>query len=649
MIKRVVLTLVILSILPSFGVFIYAQVAAIDPVLMTINGKSITKSEFEAVYNKNRKLKSDSKDETVESYLDLFVNFKLKVADAIDLKLDTSAKFQQELEGYRAQLAKPYLTDNDVVEGVIKETYARLQENICASHILVKCDLAASPADTLKAYNKALKIRERIVKGAPFNQVAAERGVSDDTNAKANGGRLGCFTALQMVKPFEDAAYSTSVGDVSMPVRTRFGYHLIYVSGKSKAKPKLLLSHIMLGKRPGMDEKTVANLMVKSEEIYKKLQAGDDFSKLAKQFSQDIKTAKNGGELPVIGVGATPPSFEEAAYALDKIGDYTRPVHTSMGIHIIKLRDKQYLEEYDKVRKELEAKLAKMGRFASGRLALVEQLKKEYNFKENGDNRSKVFESILKNTSLITEEVPVLFSFDNNVVNASTFIMHTSNQINKRGLPLTAVSVKEIYDQYVVDRIISYENSLLETKYPEFKALMQEYYDGMLLFDLTNKNIWTKAVKDTQGLKAFFEDYKNIYRWGDRIEADIYTFVNKKTAKKAGKLLKKGTSEEKLKSLINIDSQLNMSSEHKLYSKGDNQVFNQFWGLGLSKVIANNDGHKYHIVNGLRLERAKFKTFKEAKSQVIIDYQSILEKKWLDSLKQKYTVTIDRDVLNTIK
>lgn len=225
-----------------------------NDILMTIGDTKVTLGEFENVYHKNNSVKSVDTGKSINDYIDLFINFKLKVKEAEELGLDTAKKFKEELAGYRKQLAQPYLTDREVNEKLLKETYDRLKEDVCTSHILIKCGETALPKDTLAAYNRIMKIYTRIQKGESFEKLASEKGVSDDTTIISKAGYIGCFTALDLVYPFETVAYNTKIGEVSKPVRTRFGYHIIKVNDRRKARGEIKVAHIMIKNSPRMSK-----------------------------------------------------------------------------------------------------------------------------------------------------------------------------------------------------------------------------------------------------------------------------------------------------------------------------------------------------------------------------------------------------------
>ncbi|MGB3946622.1 MAG: peptidylprolyl isomerase, partial [Bacteroidia bacterium] len=375
---------------------ITAQTKNKDAVLMTIGQNKVTVAEFESVYKKNNTKDVANDAKSLNDYVDLFVNFKLKVKEAEELKLDTAKAFKDELAGYRKQLAQPYLTDKDVNEKLLQETYSRLQEDVHASHILVKVAETALPKDTLEAYNKIMKIRARVLKGEDFNKVASEKGISDDPSAKDNGGDLGYFTALQMVYTFETAAYTTKVGDVSMPVRTRYGYHIIKVHDKRKAQGEVLVAHIMVKTPPNMTKEDSTNAVTKINEIHSKLKAGAKFEELATQFSDDKTSAKKGGELMWFGTSKMPIEFEKASFALKNKGDFSNPTKTKYGWHVIKLIDRRGLATFDAMKNELKDKVTKDSRSQAGRASLIAKIKAEYKFKENlaaRDEFAKVLDS----------------------------------------------------------------------------------------------------------------------------------------------------------------------------------------------------------------------------------------------------------------
>jgi peptidyl-prolyl cis-trans isomerase SurA len=626
-----------------------------DPVLMTIGNTKVTVSEFKNVYDKNRK-EGASDPKALNDYVDLFVNFKLKVKEAEELGLDTAKSFKEELAGYRKQLAQPYLTDKDVNEKLLKETYDRMQEDVHAAHILVKVNEGALPKDTLEAYNKIMKIRSRIMKGEDFMKVAAEKGISDDPSARDNGGDLGFFTSLQMVYPFETAAYNTKVGEVSMPVRTRYGYHIIKVLERRKAQGEVMVSHIMVKTPPNMNKEDSLNAYTKITEIYNKLKAGSKFEDLANEFSDDKSSAKKGGELPWFGTGKMPAEFEKAAFGLQNKGDFSQPIRTKYGWHVVKLNDKRGLASFDDMKNELKAKVTKDSRSQAGRASLISKVKSEYKFKENPklvDEFSKVMDSTLFEGRWDVAKAAGLkkpmFNFNDKVYTQQDFANFIASHQSKRPKTDPKVVLSQLYKQFVEESAVAYEESRLDMKYPEFKALMQEYRDGILLFELTDQKVWSKAVKDTVGSKEFYEKNKTNYMWDERADASVYSCADDAVAKKVRDLMKKKKTEKEILAAVNKDSQLNLQVESRIFNKGENEFVDKNWNPGISADMKSDKDKKTVIVVTNKLLKPEPKSYNDSKGMVTADYQNYLEKEWIASLKKKYAVNINRDVLSTIK
>jgi peptidyl-prolyl cis-trans isomerase SurA len=653
--KSAILRFTIFSIVSFIATNASAQKSE-DAVLMTIGGNRVTVSEFENVYHKNNSKESVTDAKSLNEYVDLFVNFKLKVKEAEELGLDTAKAFKDELAGYRKQLAQPYLTDKDVNEKLLQQTYDRLKEDIHAAHILVKVSETALPKDTLEAYAKIMKIRARILKGEDFNKVASEKGISDDPSALENGGDLGYFTALQMVYPFENAAYSTKVGEISMPVRTRYGYHILKIIDRRKAQGEVLAAHIMIRTPNNMSADDSLKLYGKMTEIYTKLKAGEKFEDLAQQYSDDKSSARKGGELPWFGTGKMPLEFETTAFALKNKGDYSQIMRTKYGWHILKLIDKKGLASFDEMKNELKAKVTKDSRSQAGRSSLIAKIKTEYKFKENikaRDEFYKIVDTTFFNGTWDAAKAAKfnkpMFNLNDKVYTQTDFANYLASHQSQRPKADPKTVIDPLYAQFVDEMAIAYEEARLDQKYPEFKALMQEYRDGILLFELTDQKVWSKAVKDTTGAKEFYEKNKNNFMWDERAEATVYTASDEKVAKQVRALLKKKKSEKEILELINKDSQLNLAAESRIFNKGENEFVDKNWNPGISEDINDTKNKKVVIVIVDKLLKPTPKLYQDSKGMVTADYQAYLEKEWISSLKKKYAVSIDKTVLATIK
>ncbi len=504
--------------------------------IITIGQTSVPVREFRYVYNKNNSNAEDAyTDKSVREYVELYSNFKLKVMEAERLKMDTNASFKSELEGYRKQLAQPYLTEKSVSDKLVREAYDRMKEEVRASHILIMVDPQAAPKDTLAAFNKVNSLRDRAMKGEDFGKLAREN--SEDPSAKTNGGDLGYFSSMQMVYPFESAAFNTATGQLSKPVRTRFGYHLVKVTGRRASQGQVTVAHIMIKANPGMPTEDSTEAVRKINEIYGRLQKGEKFESLATVYSEDQGSREKGGALPAFTTGSMIPSFEEYSFALKDTGNISKPFQTPYGWHIVKLLNRKPLETYEELEPTLKTRVQRDSRSELNRTALLARLRKENNVKEFPKVKEKAMAKA--DTSMLSGKWQykradkktndlVLFSIngENHKVGEFLEYVEKSQTANKKSNPQYLMGLA--YTSYLDDQILKYEDKHLADKYEDYRMLYKEYRDGILLFSLMDKEVWTKAIEDTAGLKAFYEKNKQNYRWDTRADAVIYNVSNKK-------------------------------------------------------------------------------------------------------------------------
>ncbi len=624
-----------------------------DAIILNIAGEDIPKSEFERVFKKNNTKDNNYDQKAVNDYLQLYINYKLKVREALELGMDTVKSFVDELAGYRKQLAQPYLVDKQVSEQLIREAYDRMKTDLRASHILIKCDQNALPKDTLEAYNKANRIRSEIMKGMDFT--AAAKKYSEDPSVKDNGGDLGYFSAMQMVYPFESAAYNTKAGEVSSVIRTRFGYHIVKVTDSRPAQGEVHVAHIMVKLAAGAKEEDSLKATQKINEIAGKIKAGDKFEDLARQFSDDQSSSKAGGTLPWFGTGRMVPEFEKAAFALKNAGDVSDPVRTSYGWHIIKMLERKPLASYEEMQNDLKGRVQKDSRSELSKSSMINRVKSKYAFRENPKTRdefNKVVDSTLTQGKWTADRASalksVMFSLGNKSYTQQDFAAYVADHQSKRGGTIAPqVMVSNLYNEWVNESVLAYEESKLDSLYPDFRNLMQEYRDGILLFELTDKKVWSKAVKDTAGLKSFYEANKAKYPWPDRLDATIYTCADADIAKQVHKLMKTVDDVDTLMSRINKTSQLNLQVKTGKFAKGDNDVIDKVeWKKGMSKDMPHNNQVVFVDVHNVL--PAGPKSLDEAKGLVTADYQSSLEKEWIEQLRSKYAVKINQDVVDSV-
>lgn len=648
-------------LLIAFGLSFAAGTTAIaqqDPVLLEVDGKKVTKSEFLQIYLKNNNNPKYDK-QTLDEYIELFKKFQLKVAEAEALGYDTIPKLKRELEGYQKQLAQPYLTDNEMNKVLANQAYERMKTEVRASHILVKIDPNASPEDTLKAYKRIISLRDKILKGEDFATLAKSKTGSEDPSAETNGGDLGYFTAFQMVYPFEEAAYNLKIGEVSQPVRTRFGYHILKVTDKRDARGTMKAAHLMIAASKENDtDETIEKARSKANEIYNKLVAGENFEDLVRAYSDDPSSSSTGGTLPVFGTGATTrmiPEFEETAFALKKDGDFSKPVQTNFGFHIIKRLELTPLKPFEELKKEIEGRVNRDDRASLTQNSYTEKLKKEYQFEDKKSAESvKWFEknidsSVFKGEFDLTKiktDIP-MFVLDGTTYTQKDFAKYINeNPRNSRGLPLNEVAKKQ-YTEWEKNTIIELEKTKLPAKYPEYKALMNEYHDGILLYEIMSDKVWNKAMTDSTGLKAFYEANKSNYVWDKRYDALVYESVSSDVAKQVYKLAKKNLTSDSITKIINANSELNLRVRSGKFELSKTPYLkDQPLKKGKNKPYSF-DGKNYVIVLNEIIE-AKNKEISEAKGIITSDYQTYLEKEWLKELEKKHTIKVNEEVLYSL-
>lgn len=607
-------------------------------------GKEVVYSdEFMRVFNKNNRSEEAPTKEEIEEYLDLYVKFKLKVAEAYDRKMDTIPSFINELAGYRRQLAKPYLSDKNVTEKLIREAYDRGLQEVNASHLLVAVPMDAKVEDTLKAYNKIVSLRSRIVDGGePFEQMA--ENFSEDPSAKTNKGNLGYFTSFQMIYAFENEAFTLESGNVSQPIRTQFGYHLVKVNDKRKALGDIKVAHIMI---KYYNEGQIDSTKRRIDAVFEKLKNGGDWNTLTEEFSEDYNTNARGGELNWFNrtTSNIPAEFKDIAYELKNNGDFSKPVKTQFGWHIVKKVDSKPIPSFEDSKELIRRKVERDSRSALNKEVVVKRIKIENKFVEVGGLAAvidKIGEEVLNGQfNKPKSEGKLLFNIADKQFAEDDFYAYLAT--NKKRTNLTLPNyLSKVYNDFVVQYNLDYEEQILEEKYRDFKYIMQEYKDGILLFELTDQEVWSKAVEDTAGLAKFYAENQTNYTWGERANATIYSCKDAKTAKKAMKLAGKGLSPQDLMTKLTVKDALAITYENKKFEKGSNSLLDKIeWKEGIYKLDEENDRIKFVKINEMIAPGPK--PLKVNLGQATSDYQAQLEKEWIEELKLKYPVVIYTD------
>lgn len=614
-----------------------------DEVLFTVNKTKVTSNEFLRIYNKNLELVQNEDQKDIDEYLKLFINYKLKLEEAYDLGFDNDKKYANELKSYRNKLSKKYLTDTKINDNLLKEAYERTVYEVNVNHILIKVDEDASPEDSLKAYNKVLEYKKNAIKDG-----------FENTMSNANDGKvvfgesLGYFSAFKMVYDFENIAYTTNVGEISDPFRTKFGFHILNVVDKRKSQGEVTVAHIMIANE---NDKITTSPKQRIYEIWEKVNDGNSFSDLAKQFSDDKNSARKGGQITRFGSGELSSlEFEKVAFSLDSVGEVSKPIQTKYGWHIIKLIKKHDIKSFKDQKITLEQKIKKDSRSKIVNDNFYNDLRNRYNFSEVIGSQQEILkvvdsEFVIGNwNSSNTIYNNTLATFANEKISYLDYYKYLSSKIRSyKGLASTEKIVSVSYNDFINARIYNYHKENLEFEYPEFKNIVQEYSEGLLLFKLMDKEVWGKSKKDTTGLRNFYNNNKEKYLSNKRIEAIVVTCENKQIAKKIRKQLKSNITIEKLK---NMES--NTIFSEGLYDLSDKEFPDKYEPhLGVSKVFKHNN--QFVVVKGLKEVLPKQKSFDEVKGKVINDYQNKIENDFMIYLSKKYEVVINQKALKSLK
>jgi peptidyl-prolyl cis-trans isomerase SurA len=632
-----------------------------NQVLLSIDQKNYSLEEFMYVYNKNNNNSGIIDQKTKSEYLDLYVNFRLKVKEAEDLGMDTSLEFRNELAGYRSQLAKPYLTDKSIDEIVMREAYDRLQWDIRASHIMIAVPEEVSKNDSvaLSAYNKLIDIRKKIINGADFAEMA--RKYSDDPSArdlpeaknrsprKGNGGDLGYFTAFYMVYPFENAAYSTPIGEISMPIRTQFGYHIIKVTDKIPELGKIEVKHINI-KPTDQSAEAINKSKAKIDEIAAKIKAGNiSFEEAARQYSDDKGSAEKDGLLPVFEVSRMVPEFIKAISSL-QVDQVSEPVFTDYGWHLIKLVRLVKNPSYEEFLPSLQLKVTRDSRSNKSKESALAKFKTEFGFKEYPKVLTKFYSSVdssIYNQKWTADKVnstAILFKLNDKKYTANDFAKYLEGHQTMKRKGTIRYFTDKIYNQWVEEAVFATKDANLESEFRDFKMLMQEYHDGILLFAISDQEVWGKAIRDSLGLTRFYEENRGQYQWKERVEATIYKCGSDSVAQLVNKWLKAELKLDSIVKMANRNSALNLQFEKGKYEPEDNAIIDQIQKkLGISNII--KDGNTYVIVDVQQILPAQNKSIEEAKGIITADYQNYLEAQWIKQLHQSHQVNINKALI----
>lgn len=705
-------------------------------VLFEIDDSPVSTEEFHYSFSKNISSDSSITRKDVDDYLNLYINFKLKVKEAMTRGLDTTSSFKSEYGKYKDQLTESYLRDDSIIDVLVMEAYERMQNEVDVSHILIRINDLHNPTDTLKAYRKIEDVYQSLNSGADFEKTAA--AYSEDPSVKMNRGHLGYFTALQMVYPFETMAYNTPVNQFSRPFKTRFGYHIVKVHDIRPARGKVQVAHIMLRFTANMTSMDSIKASQDIYSLYDSLNLGGDWDILCKRYSQDINSKNSGGVLQPFETGRVIPSFGEAAFSLAAPGDISSPVMTPYGWHIIRLLNISPIGSFDELQDDLTERVKRDSRSELTHTFLIDKLKRENNFLMDesvkkeclimGDSSLLTGKWFFDSTAIIVNET--LFLIKDQPYMAGEFLRYVENMQSGSAHVSAAMYMNELMNNYVDEKLIEYQKAHLEEKYFDYKMLSREYREGILLFDLMDMEVWSKAMTDTLGLKTFFMEHRDHYTWNERLDGMIFSssgnegldlirdllgqsyyaisgkvlafemkekgFLNdsirmqvenlvryassdsslyiqvvcngdimkafldyvhsmnwstdkfqaQDTTGETLKLTVVTSSKKALENLINQNSTLNLQVESGYYEKGDHEIIDLVdWHPGIFDLSIEDVEYLVYVE---RIIPVSLKTFNDVRGQVISDYQHDLENRWVEELKDKYSIVIHKNALSKI-
>ncbi len=632
-----------------------------DATLFTVNGTPVTASEFKYIYSKTNQDRADFSEKSLREYLELYTNFKLKVQKARDMKLDTIASLNSELEGYKKQLAKSYLEDKEVTEKLIREAYEHMKLDLDVSHILVNCDRNAPAADTLKAYKRAIEWSKIIIKGGDFHRLAYDS--SEDKSAKENRGNLGYITATlpDGYYGLEKTIYSAKVGDLHGPVRSNNGYHLLRVNGSRPARGEIEVNQILI--RKAEDSSKNDEKKMRADSAYNALVAGEKWENVCQTYSEDKTTAAKGGYIGFFGINRYQRSFEDAAFSLTADGEFTKPVETSIGWHIIQRKSHRPIGTFDQLKRALTERVKRDSRSEIAKQAIISRIKKEGNFveypKARMDWTDKQVDTIFHTFRWKpdpTKPQDVLFRYGQDesytVADFEDYCQRAGrDRMRGAGYPVLE-TINKLYKSWSDETAMSFEESQLEKKYPEFKSLMREYEEGILLFEALKQNVWDRANNDTTGLLKYYEEeLKMKYRWNERARVTFYTLKtdDPKVLAKVRDLAAQKSAAAVLKKFNKKGKPEVVTVMEKLYEKDKNKDLGSLWKSGDMTIPKTDAGTK--TSSFLKIEEIVPPTTKllsEARGYAVADYQDYLEKKWIQDLRKEYPVVINEAVLKTL-
>ncbi len=635
--KRKILSLAAISIAAA----LYA--GANDPVLMTVDGKEVHVSEFEYLYNKNNT--QQMQPQSLDEYLGMFINYKLKVADALHEGLDRTPEFTSEYESFVRDLSKPYFRDDSVAEKLVRQAYSHFTEDVLASHIMLPLQQEnIAKLDSIKA---------AIASGATSFEDAA-RQYSADRYSAQQGGLMGYVVPGRFPWTFEEAAYQTPAGSISGVVNSGMGYHLIRVEKRTPAQGEVEAEHILLMTR-GLDESQAAAKKALADSIYKVAKGGADFGELARRFSEDPGSAQKGGKLGWFGRGAMVAEFDSASFAL-KDGAISKPVKTAFGWHIIHRTNHRGIPSLDVAREGIEAKITSDERGILPEKAVIARLRKENNavisqgaldqLRAVIDANNGVCDSTV--LSRIMQMNPVVATYNGGEIHATDAIARVPDiQFPVNPMASITAATGDLLDDILVEN----ERQRLATENAEFRNLLNEYHDGILLYEVSNRKVWDKAASDREGLEKFFRAHSADYKWeSPKFKSYIIFASNDSTLSTALDFADSLSTDDPTEFVRKMRERFNrdIKIERVVAARGENPI-TDYLGFGAERPAdGTNSRWKYYAAYKGRIINAPEEAA-DVRGAALTDYQTALDKEWVKELHKKYKVKVNKKVFKNLQ
>ncbi len=596
-----------------------------DKVLLKIDDEPVYQSEFRRLFGKNKNLKIDGQSPSLEEDLQLFVDYKLKLIAAKEIKLDTLPEYQKEVARYRNQLVLPYLNDNSLIDSLVEEAYERSLKEINASHILIK--VGEHSKDTVKAYGKISDLRNQIVGGADFATIAQKH--SEDPSARKNSGALGYFSVFRMVYAFESAAYNTKKGEVSQIFRSQFGYHILKVNDTRESLGEIEVAHIMLRDTTTTGKQTI-------DKVLAEIKGGGDFSELAKKYSDDRRSASNGGKLAKFTMGSLPPPFGEVSFSLSKENEFSEPFRTAYGWHIVRFIKRYPVGSFEESKDELLQKAKKDGRAKTLSNPVVVRLKKEYNIRINEEAKLEFKEGHkgVVNDSLDTW----LVTIEKDTLTQNDFAAYIKNRRDRKAL--------DVFEPFVDEEILNYYKVHLEETNEEFKYLFEEYKNGLLLFDLMKLKIWDAAQNDSIGLQQYYDANLSTYRTPETFKSLVVSTKDEGEVASLKQFISGAASIDSIQEIL-------VSKQDVLFKTGDfksdDPIFPEGVDFTENSTNSYKDDNYYVIVKIVSKSPEVQQEFKDVKGKVISDFQNQIQENWMEELRNQHKIKVYKRTVKKLK